>query len=60
MKQKLNKSKYIDMIREELDDKPEEVVGAAGLTKKTQYMKEMEELEKVETTFFTRMPMSKA
>jgi hypothetical protein len=35
MKQKLNKSKYIDMIREELDDKPEEVVGAAGLTKKT-------------------------
>ena len=43
------------MLREEVDDRPEEVVGANGLQKKTQYMKDMETLEKVETMNFTRM-----
>ena len=43
-----------------MDDKPEEVSGAMGLTAKTAYMKEMEELEKVENMYFTRMSMTKA
>jgi hypothetical protein len=30
------------MIKEELDDKPEEVSGRAGLHKKSQYLKDME------------------
>ena len=36
------------MIKEEMDDKPEEVAGRAGLSKKSEYMKEMEQLERVE------------
>ena len=59
-KHKLNKSNYIQMIKEEMDDKPEEVVGSMGMGKKTAYMKEMEMLEKVETQNFTRMNMTKA
>lgn len=47
------------MLREDVDDRPEEVVGF-GHQKKTQYMKEMETLEKVETMNFTRMTMTKA
>ena len=47
-KHKLNKSNYIQMLKEEMDQKPEEVVGAIGMGKKTAYMKEMEMLEKVE------------
>lgn len=50
----LNKSNYIKMLREEMDDRPEEVSGATGLTAKTEYMKEMEKLEKVETATFSR------
>lgn len=42
------------MLRDDLDERPEEVVGA-GMGKKTQYMKDMETLEKVETMNFTRM-----
>jgi len=38
-----------------MDDRPEEVAGAAGLSQKTQYMKEMETLEKVERATFSRM-----
>jgi hypothetical protein len=37
------------MLKEEMDDKPEEVVGSIGMGRKTAYMKEMEMLEKVET-----------
>lgn len=59
-KHKLNKSNYIQMLKEEMDQKPEEVVGAIGMGKKTAYMKEMEMLEKVETQNFTRMNMTKA
>jgi hypothetical protein len=36
------------MLREEMDDKPEEVSGRFGMTQKTEYMKDMENLEKVE------------
>jgi len=36
-----------------------EVVGFAGLTSKNEYMKEMEQLEKVEQMHFTRMQMTK-
>ena len=43
-----------------MDDRPEEVMGAFGQTKKTQYMKDMETLEKVELQNFTRMNMTKA
>ena len=59
-KTRLNKSSYIKMLREDMDDKPEEVSGAMGLTAKTEYMKEMENLEKVELNTFTRMQMTKA
>ena len=48
------------MLRDDVDDKPEEVMGSIGMTKKTAYMKEMEMLEKVETQNFTRMNMTKA
>ena len=44
----LNKSSYIKELREEMDDKPKEVSGIAGMSKKNEYFKEMEELEKVE------------
>jgi len=54
-KHTLNKSNYIKMLREDMDDRPEEVAGRAGLGAKTKYMKEMEELERVETENFTRM-----
>jgi len=37
-----------------MDELPEEVVGAFG--KKTQYMKDMDELERVEASEFKRMP----
>jgi len=47
------------MLREEADDRPEEVVGLAGLSKKSEYRKEMENLEKVEQMYFTRMQMTK-
>lgn len=43
-----------------MDDKPEEVSGRFGMTQKTEYMKDMENLEKVENQFFTRMTMSAA
>lgn len=42
-----------------MDDKPEEVSGRMGMTAKTEYMKEMEQLEKVEQMYFTRMTMTK-
>ena len=48
------------MLREEMDDRPEEVAGRAGLAAKTQYMKDMEQLERVEQENFTRMQMTKA
>lgn len=38
-----------------MDDRPMEVVGSAGLATKNEYMKEMEQLEKVEQMHFTRM-----
>uniref|UniRef100_A0A7S3FWS7 Uncharacterized protein n=1 Tax=Strombidium rassoulzadegani TaxID=1082188 RepID=A0A7S3FWS7_9SPIT len=57
---KLSRSSYMQMLRDEVDDKPEEVVGGAGLQRKSAYMKEMENLEKVENMYFTRMNMSKA
>lgn len=57
-KHRLNKSNYIKMIREEMDDRPEEVVGALGFSSKTDYMKDMESLEKVENKFMTRMQMT--
>jgi hypothetical protein len=41
-KHKLNKSSYIKALREDMDDKPEEVSGRMGMTAKTEYMKEME------------------
>lgn len=47
-KNKLSKHNYIQMLKEEMDDRPEEVMGAFGQSKKTQYMKDMETLEKVE------------
>ena len=59
-KHKLNKSSYIRMLREEMDDKPEEVSGLMGMTAKSDYIKEMENLEKVEQMYFTRMRMTKA
>ena len=59
-KHKLNKSNYIKMLREDMDDRPQEVSGAMGLTAKSDYMKEMENLEKVESMYFTRMNMTKA
>ena len=59
-KHTLNKSNYIKMLREDMDDRPEEVAGRAGLGAKTKYMKEMEELERVEAENFTRMQMTKA
>lgn len=43
------------MLREDMDERPEEVAGRAGLGAKTTYMKEMEELERVENENFTRM-----
>ena len=43
-----------------MDDRPEEVAGIAGMTKKNQYFKEMEELERVENMNFQRMNMTKA
>jgi len=48
------------MLREDMDEKPEEVSGAMGLTAKSDYMKQMEELEKVENMYFTRMNLTKA
>jgi len=48
------------MLREDMDDRPQEVSGAMGLTAKSDYMKEMENLEKVESMYFTRMNMTKA
>ena len=59
-KDRLSKHNYIQMLKEEMDDRPEEVMGAFGQTKKTQYMKDMETLEKVELQNFTRMNMTKA
>ena len=54
-KHQLNKTNYIKMLREDAYEGPEEVAGRAGLGAKTQYMKEMEELERVENENFTRM-----
>ena len=54
-KHQLNKTNYIKMLREDAYDGPEEVAGRAGLGAKTKYMKEMEELERVENENFTRM-----
>ena len=48
------------MLREDLDDRPEEVSGATGLQAKSDYIREMEKLEKVENATFSRMNMSKA
>ena len=59
-KDKLSKHNYIQMLKEEMDDRPEEVMGAFGQGKKTQYMKDMETLEKVELQNFSRMQMTKA
>lgn len=59
-KSKLSKHNYIQMLKEEMDDRPEEVMGAFGQGKKTQYIKDMETLEKVELQNFTRMTMTKA
>ena len=59
-KHQLNKTNYIKMLREDMDDRPEEVAGRAGMGAKTKYMKEMEELERVENENFTRMQMTKA
>jgi hypothetical protein len=33
------------MLKEEMDDRPEEVTGAAGLQKKSRYLQEMDKLE---------------
>ena len=52
-KSKLKNSSYMQMLREDLDDRPEEV--GRGLVKKTKYQKEMENLEKVEQQNMTRM-----
>lgn len=47
-KHKLNKSNYVKMLREDMDEGPQEVSGSMGMTAKSDYMKEMEKLEKVE------------
>lgn len=60
-KHMLNKSNYIKMVREDMDDRPQEVSGlVAGLGGKSDYMKQMENLEKVENSTFSRMQMTKA
>ena len=47
------------MLREDFDDKPEEVHARGGMMKKKQYFQEMEKLEEVEGMNFTRMRMNK-
>lgn len=58
-KYSLNKSNYVQMLREDHNEEPEERLGGAGYGKNTEYLKEMQKLEAVENQFFTRMQMTK-
>jgi len=58
-KNKLGKNEYIQMLKDDEYDGPEERNQNLGMRKKTQYIKEMEKLEEVEGMFFQRMNMTK-
>ena len=47
------------MLKEDMDDRPEEVYALGGMKKKSQYVEDMEKLEEVEGMFMTRMSMNK-
>ena len=56
---RLTKSNYMQMLMEDMDERPQEVHAYGGMRKKADYFKEMDKLEAVENMFFTRKSMNK-
>lgn len=56
---RLSKNSYYQDLREDYDERPEEVHALGGMRKKSQYIKDLEKLEEVEGQTFSRMQWNK-